>query len=310
MPDRVVLRPKGPYNLRLSVRAALRFSPDEPESTAEYRAAARFGSRPCLMEVREKGGNPVSLEVRFKPGSSEKRMRDLAEWILHTDLDLRPFYRLARRYASLEPIILSLRGLVPMRTPSLFVMAVTAITEQQISLVAAFRIRERMVQSYGEKTDGLWAFPTPEALASLSIRELKSCGLSTRKAEYIIGLASRIIKGDLDLDTIKSLSDAEARAFCMEIRGLGPWAADYILIRGLGRPDVVPADDLGLQKLVGLYLGDGNRLTAAEVRIAMEPFAPFRGIAAFYMMVHYRLRKLPAHRPGGEGEKPSRRPKA
>jgi DNA-3-methyladenine glycosylase II len=309
MPGRVILTPKGPYDLRLSVRAAMRFSPDQPNAADECRAAVRFGARPALMEAHKRDGKPATLEVHFKPAFTEKRMRELAEWILHTDLDLRPFYRLARHHAALGPIILSLRGLVPMRTPSLFVMAVTAITEQQISLVAAYRIRERMIESYGEKVDGLWAFPTPEALAGLRIRALKNCGLSTRKAEYIIGLARRITNGHLDLEAIQSLSDADARDFCMEIRGIGPWAAEYMLIRGLGRPDVVPADDLGLQKLVGLYLGDGGRLTATQVREAMEPFAPFRGLAAFYMMVHYRLLKLPADRSGRNGKEKTRRQK-
>ena len=307
MPGQVVLSPKGPYDLGLSVRAGFRFSPDKPKAPDLYQAAVRFGSRTSLMEVRERNRNPVSLEVGFRPASSKEKMRELAEWILHTDLDLRPFYLCSRGHATFGPLIKSLRGLIPMRAPSLFVMAVTAITEQQISLVAAYRVRERMIESYGEKVGGRWAFPTPEALARLSVRELKSCGLSTRKAEYIIGLARRITDGDLDLDKIKSLSDADARAFCMEIRGLGPWAADYILVRGLGRTDVVPADDLGLQKLVGLYLGDGKRLTAPQVRAAMEPFSPFRGIAAFYLLVHYRLIKWPENRVEGDAKEQTRR---
>ena len=164
-----------------------------------------------------------------------------------------------------------------------------SITEQQISLAAAYSIRQRMVERYGDPVDGLWAFPSPEALAPLSIEDLKSCGLSGRKAEYIIGLSQRIVAGDLDLDEMKTMSDKDARNFCMAIRGLGPWAADYMLIRGLGRVDVVPADDLGLQKLIGFYLGKGERMTTAQVREAMTPLAPYRGLAAFYMMVDYRL---------------------
>lgn len=289
MPGRVILTPKGPYNLGLSLRAAARFSPEKPEAPDVYWTAVRLGGRPCLMEARELDVKPRTLEVIFKPGSSEKSMREAGEWILHTDLDLRPFYRLARDHFLLGPMVRLLRGLIAMRPPSLFVMAVTAITEQQISLAAAYRIRERMIERYGEKVHGLWAFPSPEALAGANIRSLKSCGLSTRKAEYITGLARRIVEGSLDLDKMKTMNDEEARAYCMAVRGLGPWAADYILIRGLGRADVVPADDLGLQKLIGFYLGDGKRLTARQVREAMEPFAPFRGLAVFYMMVNYRL---------------------
>ncbi len=295
MAGSVILTPKGPYSLALSLGAAARFSPDEPGELDLYRAAVRVNERPSLMEVREAGRKPLRLAATFKPASSERKMRELAEWIMHTDLDLRPFYRLVREHDVLGPLIKCLRGLVATRTPSLFIMAVTAITEQQISLVAAYRIRERMVERYGERVDGLWAFPSEEALAGVSLDDLKGCGLSTRKAEYIIGLARRIVEGSLNLAEMKGMSDEDARAYCMDIRGLGPWAADYILIRGLGRADVVPADDLGLQKLIGFYLGDGGRMTTKQVRKAMEPFTPYRGIAAFYMMVHYRLHYIPSH---------------
>ncbi len=256
--------------------------PDHLDTPEVYRVAVRLGTRACLMEARALETKPLSLEARFKPASSERKMRQTAEWILHTDLDLRPFYRLVRDHAVLGPIVKALRGLVAMRMPSPFIMAVTSITEQQISMIAAYRIRERIIERYGEKVDELRAFPTPEALAGASVRDLKRLGLSTRKAEYITGLSRRIAGGDLDLDEMKLMSDADAREFCMSIRGLGPWAADYMLVRGLGRPDAVPADDLGIQKLVGFYLGDGKRLTSRQVREAMAPFAPFRGIAVFY----------------------------
>ncbi len=292
MAKSVLVKPKGPYSLELSLRAAARFVPEPPAQPDVYRSAVRVGGRPCVMEVREASRKPLQLEAAFKPAAQEPQMRELAEWILHTDLDLRPFYHLVREHRALGPMVKQMRGLKAMRTPSLFSMAVIAITEQQISLVAAYRIRERVVERYGDRVGDLWAFPSEEALAAASIEDLKACGLSTRKAEYIIGLARRIVEGSLDLAAMKSMGDEEARDFCIAIRGLGPWAADYILIRGLGRVDVVPADDLGLQKLIGFYLGNGDRMTTKQVREAMEPFAPYRGVAAFYMMVHYRLHYL------------------
>src|SRR5512135_916155 len=123
MPGRVILTPHGPYSLPLSLRAASRFSPDNSEATDVFCEAVRLGGRPSLMEARERDGRPASLEVNFKPASSESRMREAAEWILHTDLDLRPFYRLVRDNAVLGPLVTPLRGLVAMRPPSLFAMA-------------------------------------------------------------------------------------------------------------------------------------------------------------------------------------------
>jgi 3-methyladenine DNA glycosylase/8-oxoguanine DNA glycosylase len=137
MSGRIVLKPRRPYNLALSLRAASRFSPDGTETPDVYRAAVWLGGRPSLMEARERDPKPLALEATFKPASAESRMLEAAEWILHTDLDLRPFYRKVREHAVLGPTVKVLRGLVAMRTPSLFVMAVIAITEQQISLAAA-----------------------------------------------------------------------------------------------------------------------------------------------------------------------------
>ena len=79
------------------------------------------------------------------------------------------------------------------------------------------------------------------------------------------------------------------RARIVALRGFGPWSADYVLIRGLARPDAVPLDDLGVRTVIGKFLGDGTRPTAAETGSLLAPFAPYRGLAAFYLLVAERL---------------------
>ncbi len=187
------------------------------------------------------------------------------------------------------PMARRLYGLKASRPASLFDMAVIAVTEQQISLAAAYRIRERLIEAYGDVVDGHSLYPTPEELAGRSVDELKACGLSGMKADYIIGLARQVVGGSVDLDALKAMGDEEARESITSLRGFGPWAAEYILVRGLGRSDVVPADDLGIRTLVGHYLGDGSRMSSVEVRRVLEPFAPWRGLAAFYMLADHRL---------------------
>jgi DNA-3-methyladenine glycosylase II len=168
-------------------------------------------------------------------------------------------------------------------------MAVIAITEQQISLAAAQRIQERLVRRFGQEIGGFWIFPGAERLAHAEISELTACGLSHRKAEYVLDLARSVDDGSLDLDSIKEMDDDEARAFITARRGFGRWSADYILIRGLARADAVPADDLAVRSVVGQSLGKGARMTSAEVEQALEPFRPYRGLAAFYLLAHARL---------------------
>jgi DNA-3-methyladenine glycosylase II len=73
------------------------------------------------------------------------------------------------------------------------------------------------------------------------------------------------------------------------MRGWGPWSVNYFLIRGLARPDSVPADDLAVRSAVGKYLGEGGRASSAQVESLLEPFRPYRGIVSFYLLAYDRL---------------------
>jgi DNA-3-methyladenine glycosylase II len=203
--------------------------------------------------------------------------------------DLRPFYAATADHSVLGPLTTSLRGLKAFRPTTLFEMLVIAVIEQQISLMAAHHIRERIVHRFGVAVDGLTVFPSVDALAEASREELMECGVSGRKSEYIGDLARMAASGTVDLEAWETLPDEEIRERVTALRGFGRWSADYLLVRGLGRPDAVPVDDLGIQTLVGKVMGYERRLSAEELQAALEPFAPFRGLAVFYLLVGSRL---------------------
>ena len=110
-----------------------------------------------------------------------------------------------------------------------------------------------------------------------------------QKAQYIHELAVKIADGTLDLDILKTMDDDKARETIMNLRGFGRWSADYILVRGLARPDCVPIDDLAVRSVVGEYLGNGQRASSLEVTEKLEPFRPYRGLLAFYLLAEHRL---------------------
>lgn len=289
--------PQGPYNLALSLRIARRFvTAGMQEADGVLRAAVRLDGEPWLVQVEQVQHDPPLLHVSSPAGQAD-RLCPQAAWILFAELDLRPFYCLAAEHPILGPISRELYGLKPQRPSTLFEMAVIAITEQQISMAAAHSIRQRVIERYGDAVDGLWAFPTPERLARASLGEFVACGLSRRKAEYLSRLAGAVAAGDLDLEGLRDQPDDVVRETIMGLRGFGPWSAEYILVRGLGRPDSLPADDLGVRTVVGRHLGDGARMTADEVRHALAPLAPYRGLAAFYLLAAVRLHP-PEHREG------------
>lgn len=293
MAEIVSITSTGPYDLGLSLRSMSAFSPEPPDDLSILRLPLRAGSRTVIAEVRQVSKRPAILEVSLPSGVGGKggaaRLAETVGWVLFREQDLRPFYKLVKGHPVLGPLTRRLYGLKASRPASLFDMAIIAVTEQQISLAAAYRIRERLIEAYGDKVEGYTLYPTPEVLAKKSIDELKAFGLSRMKADYIIGLARRIVEGSVDLEALKGMPDEEAREYLTSLRGFGPWAAEYIMVRGLGRADVVPADDLGIRTLVGQYLGDGSRMSSDEVRRVLEPFAPWRGLTAFYLMADHRL---------------------
>jgi DNA-3-methyladenine glycosylase II len=215
----------------------------------------------------------------------------MVRWLTSAELDLRPFYALVAAHPVMADVVRTLHGLKPLRPATLLEMAVITITEQQLSLAAAFHIRSRLVRHFGKPLGDLWVFPSPERLAAASLGELGKCGLSLRKAEYVKDLGRRIAESGLDFETLWEETDERIRDTILSHRGFGEWSVQYILGRGFGRTDSLPSADTGLRRVVGHYFGGGHRLTAGELEDVLAPFKPFRGLAAFYLAVHWRLRR-------------------
>jgi len=248
------------------------------------------GDASTVITIRQLSGRST-VHASAIPGIDRSLLRRTAKWLIFSDLDLRPFYRLVAGHPIMGPVASSLAGLKPLRPATLFEMAIIAITEQQLSLAAAFHIRGRLVRRFGQLIGTVWRFPSPCELASASLRALASCGLSRRKAGYIRELAARVGEGSLDLDALVRESDARIGEKLLVIRGLGEWSVQYILSRGFGRTDALPSQDVGLRRAIGHYVARGRTLTPAQMERALAAFRPFRGLAAYYLAVHWRLRR-------------------
>ena len=279
---------QGPFDLSLSLDAAARFLPPRGLVPTVLKVATRLDHRPAIFEIRQTRRSPPRIEAFSTTHLNERQLQERVRWLMSADLDLRPFYRLVAPHPIMGPVSRSLNGLKPLRPLSLFEMVVIAITEQQLSLAAAFHIRERLITRFGTPFEALWIFPAPKTLAEAPLSGLMDCGLSRRKAEYVKGFAQRVAEGAFDLDALTRKSDADARACLMSQRGLGTWSAQYILVRGLGRPDCLPSDDVGLRRAAGEYFARGRQLSPEQLERALLPFTPFRGLAAFYLSVAAR----------------------
>jgi DNA-3-methyladenine glycosylase II len=254
-------------------------------STARYRA---FGTD--LANLWHKGGlhrviDGQEVRITEAPGGVDVEPLDaeigpVVCKLLGAEFDLDAFYGFAATERVLASLVESLQGLRPPIAVEPFETLVTSITAQQVSLRAAFAIRNRLIERFGVRAEHAYAFPTRERLAVADAEELFALGFSRRKAEYVTGLA----RSDLDLHALSLLRDDEVKPALTALTGIGEWTADWFLARHLARPRAWPAGDLGVRKAVSRFYGEGRDLTTDEVRAIGERFDPFQNLTAHYLL--------------------------
>jgi DNA-3-methyladenine glycosylase II len=259
-----------PYDWRLSTERFRAFGPDLANLWHEGGVHRVFGGAEVRIEETSGG-------VRVTPPRPE--LAGEVRHYLGEAFDLDPFYAFAETEPVLAGIVPRLRGFRPPLSPDPYETLVSAITAQQISLRAAFAVRNRFVQAFGVKAGLAYAFPTRERVALAEPEEIVALGFSRRKAEYAIGIA----RSGLDLGALAALPDDEVKAALTALPGIGEWTADWFLARHLARSDAWPAGDLGLRKAVLHFYGE------EDTRAAGDRFPGFRNLAAHYLLTGHRV---------------------
>lgn len=153
------------------------------------------------------------------------------------------------------------------------------ILEQQVSLASAKAAFTKLERSLGEVT--------PEGLLVLDDDDLKAMGFSRQKTRYSRGLAQATVDGDLDLSGLRVLSDEDARATLMSLKGIGRWTADIYLLMALRRPDVWPIGDLALAKAAQQVKRLPDLPDHGDLDRLAETWKPWRAVAARVLWHHY-----------------------
>lgn len=157
-----------------------------------------------------------------------------------------------------------------------FRVLLRSIVSQQISTSAARSIRLRLEKLIAP------ARVTPARIAQLGEQQLRSAGLSKQKSAYIMDLASKVKRGEVRLRTVGRMDDEQVIAELIQVKGIGRWTAQMFLIFSLGRPDVLPHDDLGIRAAIrDLYRLDQLPDKATCEAIA-KPWRPYTSIASWY----------------------------
>ncbi len=297
-----ILEVTSPFSLALTAGTLAYFQGRVGADSFEngvYRRALDTDEGMALLSIRELGHvDAPRLELTV---SSENLVRSDAQLVVDTcrhmlgaEVNLSTYYDAVTDDPILATASKTLRGLHPPRLPTVFEGLVFAICGQQVSSIVARHIRTLIVGKFGRPmtVDGViyHSFPSPRRLLDAGLEGLLAVKLSRRKAEYILGIASKAVKGELEIKTLTTLSNEQIVARLDAFRGIGAWSAEWVLLRTIGRQDVFPAGDLALRHILSERYLSGEKVSESEARRFAKRWIPFRGLATAYLFATERLR--------------------
>lgn len=204
--------------------------------------------------------------------------------------DLSTFYKQMEQDALLAPLCVRYEGLRIVQIPDLFEALCWAIIGQQINLTFAYKLRLRLVELYGESEEiegqALYTFPNPVRIAGIQPEDLRPYQFSQRKAEYIIGIAQAIIEGRLDQQQLATQSFEEAHRNLVNLRGVGNWTANYVLMKTYGHCQAFPIEDVGLHNGIKLLWEHDRKPTLEELKVLAKSWEGWEAYATFYIWHH------------------------
>lgn len=253
------------------------------EDGSPYEVAVSQSGSPDIPHLQ------VLIEGKSEDLLVEQEVASSLECLLGIRVDLKDFYGLARRDGVLMPLAERFRGFKPPRFQSSFEALVNAIACQQLTLTVGIRLLNRLAETYGlalRTSEGVFhAFPRPSDLAEADPENMRALGFSYQKSLYIIGLARSIVGGQFSLDGIEVLDDEHALERLRSLKGVGRWTAEYVLLRGLRRTHIFPADDVGARNNLGRWLGLPGPLNSEAVQAALSPWRGYGGLIYFHLLL-------------------------
>jgi DNA-3-methyladenine glycosylase II len=191
---------------------------------------------------------------------------------------------LGRADPVLKRLVRTYPGIHLTRRSDAFTALARAICGQQISVKAAEAVWRRFVAAVAPN-QALAPFPAlaPASVVAFDPAVLRTCGLSERKARYLHDLARHFVLGQLEPRRWRELPDDALIAALCDVKGIGRWTAEMFLIFHELRPDVLPLDDIGLQRAVALHYHRGRRVAVSTIRRRGETWRPWRSVATWYL---------------------------
>lgn len=291
-----VLVPVPPFRLDLTVWALRRRPTNQIDcwDGNTFRRVLEIDHEPAEVSVQQDGSPErarllVSVTGHRVSPSAQNDIKNQLERMLGLRQDLSSFYQLAKQDPKIAPLVEEFCGLKPPRFPTVFEAVANGIACQQLSLLVGILLLSRLAGKYGRtigsSATGLRSFPSPEDLFGAHFNSLKALGFSGHKAEFLLAIASKLRRGNLDLEELQHCDNQAALEALEQLPGIGRWTAEYILLRGLGRLNVFPGDDVGAQNNLARFLGRRKPLDYEGVHRAVAKWQPYAGFIYFHLLL-------------------------
>lgn len=295
--ERIVLHAKPPFRLDLTVWALRRRGKNAIDrwNGHQYDRIVVVGNQPVRLVIAQ-GMSGVAPTLDVTVDSSRRlsgRALDEVEQLVHRMFglatDLGPFYALAERHSVLKPLVERFSGVKPPRFPNLFEALVNAVACQQVTLDLGITLLNRLSERFGvrvaDRGVSLYAFPSPTDVVHVPHEAIEDLGFSRQKARAIKELALRATDDGLDRESLEGVSNEDAVASLSSIRGIGRWSAEYVLLRGLGRLDTFPGDDIGAQNNLRKLFHLDDKPNYEEIGRLTSAWHPYEGVVYFHLLL-------------------------
>lgn len=258
----------------------------------KIRKAIPMDEYTALVEICEQDEQSICIKFlgNTRPISKqvlEKVIQYVIEWF-DLKTEIKDFYELAKKDTILQQAVINFNGLRIMGIPDLFEAMAWGILGQQINLIYAYTLKRRLVETFGRSIEfegeQYWVFPTPSEIAKLSVEDLVGLKMTVKKCEYLIDVANQIEMGLLTKEMLLETNDVKkAEKMLTKIRGIGPWTANYVLMRCLRYPSAFPIDDVGLHNAIKHVTGSEKKPSKDEIQKLSLPWSGWEAYATFYL---------------------------
>jgi 3-methyladenine DNA glycosylase/8-oxoguanine DNA glycosylase len=275
----LAVTPRGPFSLQFSAR----LSSDATRTFREglFTQVLAIEDRVEVARAWQVPDGTVAIVAESQAGAD--RMR----WLLALDDDHSDFLRLVRDDPMLGPASRALRGLRPIRVPTVAQALLRAFCGQLIEAKVARRLEQTIIRKLCPAgPDRLHVSPTTRDLATLAPAQLRAIGLHTRRSAALVRLCR-----SFELERLHEQPTAAVAQRLERERGLGPWSVGVVCLEGLGRMDYGLVGDLGLVKLLRALRG--RPVEGWETAELLEPYGEWAGLASVYLLAGFARGLLP-----------------